>query len=87
MENLTNFDKVNLTQALLVINEGGANQDILLDNGSVEMIKDIEEGTFNTYYTNFGWGNPNECEYVATTNLYSMIGDLSRVIDKLEKLK
>ena len=82
MTNLSNFEKVNLIQALLVINEGGENQDLLLDNGNVEMIKDIEEGTFNTYYTNFN----NECEYVATTNLYSMTGDLSRVIDELEKL-
>ena len=83
MTNLTNFDKVNLIQALLVINEGGDNQEILLDNGNVEMIKDpVEEGTFSTYYTNFN----NECEYVATTNLYSMTGELSKVIDELEKL-
>jgi len=82
MENLTNFDKVNLTQALLVINEGGANQDILLDNGSVEMIKNDDNGTFSTYYINYN----NECEYVCTTNLYSILGSLSRVIDELEKL-
>jgi len=83
MTNLTNFEKVNLIQALLVINEGGENQDILLDNGNVEMIKDNnDEGTFSTYFTDFN----NNCEYVATTNLYSMTGDLSRVIDELEKL-
>ena len=46
------------------------------------MMKNIEDGTFNTYYTTFD----KNCEYIATTNLYSMSGELSRVIDELEKI-
>ena len=55
MTNLTNFEKVNLIQALLVINEGGENQDILLDNGNVEMIKDVLGDSIKTLHFDEAW--------------------------------
>ena len=84
MRNLKDFESVNVIQSLLEINEGGDNQEVLLDNGyTVEMIKDpADYGTFTTYLTDL----EGKSEYVAITNLYSMTGDLSKVITELQKL-
>tara|TARA_R110001599_G_scaffold58150_2_gene160256 strand:+ start:1495 stop:1746 length:252 start_codon:yes stop_codon:yes gene_type:complete len=76
MAKLDNYETVRLVQALTKINEGGVNQDILLEIGSVELIKDTDQGTFSTYYTN----NDGEVDYICTTQTYSMTGDLSKVL-------
>lgn len=81
MKNLNNFDTVQLIQSLTVINEGGENQDFLIEQGSIELIQDIEEGTFSTYFTN----NDGECDYVCTTQTFSMAGDLSKVLTEVNK--
>ena len=85
--NLSNLDKVDLIESLLVINKGGPDQAVLLENGTVEMTKIIDEGIFETSYYAFDGEFEQGAHWcLGKTNLRSMLGDLSRVIDILEKI-
>tara|TARA_R110002096_G_scaffold130920_1_gene280554 strand:- start:554 stop:820 length:267 start_codon:yes stop_codon:yes gene_type:complete len=76
MAKLDNFETVKLVQALTTINDGGVNQSILLELGSIELIKDTGEGTYSVYYTD----DNGDVEYICTAQTHSMAGGLATVL-------
>ena len=82
MAKLDNYETVKLVQALTEINDGGYNQDILLEIGSIELIKNTKEGTFSTYYTD----DNGDVEYICTTQTHSMAGGLANVLADVNQL-
>tara|TARA_R110002050_G_scaffold171901_6_gene304008 strand:+ start:155 stop:427 length:273 start_codon:yes stop_codon:yes gene_type:complete len=76
MPKLGNFETVKLVQALTTINDFGVNQSILLEIGSIEMIKNTGEGTYSVYYTD----DNGDVDYVCTSQTYSMTGAIADVL-------
>lgn len=75
---ISTFETVQLITALNTVNEGEANQEVLLDLGTVEMFLK-EEGDYDVYFTN----NKVQPHYVTSSNTFSMSGDISRVYDEI----
>ena len=76
MAKLDNFQTVKLVQALTTINDGGVNQSILLELGSIELIKDTGERTYSVYYTD----DNGDVEYICTAQTHSTAGGLATVL-------